>query len=249
MADIFAIISPFSVFAAPRLCAALAGVMCDKGKRVLLLELCPTVPALAETLGVADKVVYTLSDIGHVGAQDVLLPVTPTLKKSKKGQPTGEVLLLPLFAGEELPQDAASRLCAAFAATQADIVLICAELGQASLARAVADSVLLLTSKESLCLRTAAAHRATIAADGFVLTDFLPTDSTARGGVTVTDAADALGLPTVGILPAESYALGRPYDRAAENLALRLLGNSVPLLQGVHMEGLKRKAYLKGALR
>ncbi len=245
MSGIWSFISPFSVFAAPRLSVALAGVLSARGERVLLIELCPTTPALADLLGVADRVVYTLSDVGRVPPADAFLSVEP--RKRRKGQKEGSILLLPLFAGETVSEDAQDALRACIAAADADTVLLSAESGQAALARAVADGVLLLTGGDAFCLRTAAAHRTAFSADGFILTDFIPTRDAVKSSMTLTEMADVLGLPPVGILPKDTY----PWlsAQAVENLAGRLSGMSVPLLSGIGIEGMRKKSYYRSALR
>lgn len=245
MFGVWSIISPFSVFAAPKLSVALAKMLSARGARVLLIELSPTVPALSDMLGVSDKVVYTLSDVGRVPAGDVFL--SPAIDKRKKAQGAGEILLLPLFAGEALAASAGEAIRAAVAAAKADAVLLSAEIGQAALARSVSDGVLLLTGGDAFCLGTAAAHRDALAADGFVLTDFVPTRDAVKSSMGLTQMADVLGLPLVGILPKDTY----PWlcDRAVENIARRLFGERVPLLSGIGIEGMRKKAYFRSALR
>lgn len=245
MSGVWSIISPFSVFAASRLSVALARTLSARGARVLLVELSPTVPALADMLGVSDKVVYTLSDVGRVPVGDVFL--SPLPDKRKKGHGAGEILLLPLFAGETLAASAYEAIRTAVAAAKADTVFLSAEIGQAALARSVSDGVLLLTGGDAFCLGTAAAHRGALAADGFILTDFVPTRDAVQSGMGLTQMADILGLPLVGILPKDTY----PWlcDRAVENIARRLLGECVPLLSGIGIEGMRKKAYFRSALR
>lgn len=219
-----------------RFTAALAECLASHGKRVLLLELSPSLPALDILLGVGEKVVYTISDIARIDPLDVMLPVRENLFLVPQGLDDTDV-------------DAAS-LSACICALKPDVVLISAERAKLPLVSEFSDGVLLLTDASPIGLRAASAWAQCADFDGFVLTDFLPTRAWITQSPSLTSISDALGLPLFGILPHidtnNTYtSAGKNFLLAVRNMAKRIMGENIPLLCGIPVEGMRRRTFLE----
>ncbi len=220
--------------------AALAHRIAREGKRVLLLELSPTLPTLDLALGVAERVVYTLADALRLSPEAVFL--------SPEGETDAEqILFVPSLSEEDMNADA---LRACIEASGADLVLICADPLRAALARTVSDGMLLLTRATECSVRAASRLAATVAFDGFVYTDLVPTREAVLSELPVTELCDALALPLFGILPRVDLKntlrpQGKDFRTALSSMAGRLLGEQIPLLCGIPIEGMRRRTFFE----
>lgn len=216
--------------------ASLARCLASEGVRVLLAELSPHAPALDILLGVCEKVVYTLSDIPRIDPGEVVLRVRENL------------MLIPLGV-EETPTDP-DAVRASVRATEPDVVLVTAERAMLPLASEVSDGVLLLTDASPVGLRAASAWAQRATFDGFVLTDFVPTREWVSENPSLTSISDDLGLPLFGILPRidennTCSPMGKDFLSAIENMAGRMIGETVPLLRGIRIEGMRRHKFFE----
>lgn len=235
-------------------CAALAKTLACMGKRVLTVELCLTSPALDLALGVAERVVYTLTDVAarRVSPERALLPLDLF---DKKGEPTdarGTVLFLPAEAGASWDEEAGVQaLSDVIGFAGADVAFLLAEGKTLSLARRVSDGALLLTDGSADGLRAACALCEGTAFNGFVLSHFIPTTEAVRGLPSLTALADTLSLPLVGILPESGVrdaALApkrKDFTAAVRNIACRIAGQSAPLLSGIPIDGMRKRTYFE----
>lgn len=218
-----------------RLVFALAKSLASDGKRVLVLEICPHRPALDVLFGVDEKVVYTLSDVGAVPPALVLL------------SPEKNIFFVPseLDLEEKEPSFDAIRTCVA--EVKPDIVLILFERAAYRTASTVSDGVLLLTDPSPASLRASAAFAQTFPVTGWVLSDFVPV----RQPLSARAISDMLAAPLTGILPRldadNTHSVARKdFLSAARNIAARLSGKIVPLLNGIPVKGSFRDTFLEG---
>lgn len=233
MSDVWSFVSHDDPALGAAFVASLARALSARKKRVLLIDLCPLYPALDIALDVSDRVVYTLSDA------EKMSPEALFLSPAHKGK--GEILLAPLFPGEE-PSGAQVEAC--LRAAKADLVLIHAQPSYASVARAASDAVLLMTRADTASLRAAAYLAAHEVFDVFLLTDLALTKESLRTGISLTEMADTLSLPLFGILPRIS---DKAFDFAVTNIAGRLLGEQVVLLDNILTAKKQRKLYFERA--
>ena len=219
-----------------RFTASLAQTLASFGKRVLLFDLSPECPAIDFFLGVDDRVVYTLSDALRLPPCDVVLA------------PKDGLFFVPLGVGEAVD---AACVSACVEAILPDIVLFFASRSTLSTARALSDGLVLLTDSSPVSLRAAAALCEGEALDAFLLSDFRETCERRETVVSLTEIADALGLPVFGVLP-QIGAYNTPsvkeknFTTAVKNMARRLMGESVPLLHGISMKRAYKKRFFTG---
>lgn len=206
--------------------ASLAEALSAEGKRVLLFDLSPALPALDIALGVEDRVIYTLSDTRSVLPERIFL--SPAREGKSNGEENENILLVPLFPGEE-PCFEAVRRC--IESVKVDVVLMRVSLSCLAQARTVSDGVILLTGASAVSLRAAAHLVQDGAFDGFVLTGVVSGSMDIQQLIT---ASDTLSLPLCGILPRvdtknTSSPMGKDFRRAVCRLAARLCGDGAPL--------------------
>ncbi len=242
MPEFFTVVSPASDPLGAVFCAALARSLSRHGARVLLLDLSPSLPCLDVVLGCAERTVYTVSDAARVSPESLFLSVS-----TGKGREKGSFLFVPTFYGERI-EDAHLRALAS--ASGADFVIGLADGATAPTAAAVSDGLLLFSRVGEVYLRAAVSFAETLAMDGFVLADLPLAAEALRGTPTLTELSDALGLSLFGILPrtAEENTLaprGKDFLVAADNMAGRLMGEDIPLLRGLSIEGMTRRAYFE----
>ena len=233
MSDVWSFVSHDDPALGAAFVASLARALSARKKRVLLIDLCPLYPALDIALDVSDRVVYTLSDAEKMSPEAVFL--------SPVCQGEGEILLAPLFPGEA-PSGAHVDACVR--AAKADFVLVHAQPSYASVARTASAAVLLMTRADTASLRAAAYLAAHEVFDVFLLTDLALTKESLRTGISLTEMADTLSLPLFGILPRIS---DKAFDFAVTNIAGRLLGEQVVLLDNILTAKKQRKLYFERA--
>lgn len=242
------------------LCVHLAHALAKSGKRTLLIDLSPSAPALDILCGVAEGVVYTVSDAvgGPASPERVLLEVI-LHGASKKTPPFLFAPIAPLDAPHEM--NLAAGIKALAKAAEAEIVLIDADLAYYDALYALADTRLLLTDTRESSLRASealSAHSFGIDRpfDRFVLMKESSLREIAQKHTPPIDLVDRLSLPILGITFADTAVEDlslcvhkryqkQNYPRAVGNLALRLLGEKVPLLDGIRLEGMSRRFYLE----
>lgn len=218
---------------AARFVSSLANTLAANGKRVLLFDLSPECPALDILLGVDGRVVYTLCDVGRVPPCDVLL------------SPCKNLFFVPLGVGEQVE---ASKITAVTEAVTPDAVLFVTTRSTFTVVRSLSDGALLLTDASPVALRAASALTSAHRFDGFVLTDFHPVREAVEGMPALTEMADLLGIPLFGILPQTDLynthtVREKNFLTAIENMTGRLMGEAVPLLRGISIEGMRRKRF------
>lgn len=246
MLGVWSIVCPVSDTVGARLTAAMARCLSARSKRVLVLELSFSCPSLDLALGVSEKVVYTISDVGRISPAEVFL--SPC--KSGRAPKTDEnILFVPCAVGEMLAD--VDQIRAVLHAAEADIALILADPASASVARSVSSGSLLLSGTDAAHLRSASYLSSFQAFDGLVLTDFVPTCEKIREIPALTDIADMTALPLFGILPRESgletvSPEGKDFHKAVENMVARLCGEQVALLHGIPLEGVRKKRFFAG---
>lgn len=216
-----------------RFVSSLASTLAASGKQVLLFDLSPECPALDILFGVDGRVVYTLSDVGRVSPRDVLL------------SPRENLFFVPLGVDEQVD---ASHIAAVIEAVKPDAVLFAVTRSTFTMARALSDGALLLTDASPVALRAASALASAYHFDGFVLTDFSPVREAVERMPALTEIADLLGIPLFGILPQTDLynthtVREKNFLTATENMAGRLMGEALPLLRGISIEGMRRKRF------
>ena len=205
------------------LTASLGISLAKMGKRVLLFDLSPEIPALDVLLGVDGQVVYTLSDAGKIPCADLAL------------MPRENLFLIPIGTDEEVN---ASDITACIQAFMADAVLFSASRSTLSVASACSDGVILVGDASPIAMRASCALAENNHFDGFVLADFLPERRALAGTLGLTEILDAVGLPLVGVLPRTAVydshlPEAKEFFTAVENIAGRILGETIPLLRGI----------------
>ncbi len=221
-----------------RFITSLANRLSLGGKRVLILEACPKRPSLDVALGVAEKVVYTLSDVGSVLPRQAIL----TVGKNIDFVPCA-VDALDVTASTE-------RLAACIQADAWDVVLILFERAAYEAVKTVSDGVLLLTDPSFVSLRACAAFADAFPVSGCLLFDFVPTRSGVGAMPPLREITDMLGVPLLGILPrlrADNTSRGerKKFLLAVRNVAARLSGKQIPLLQGISLKRMRKKDFFE----
>ncbi len=220
-----------------------------RDKRTILVDHGYPSPALDILCDKAEGVVYTVADValGRVPLTDALLPLTVGEGRKKR---ENTLFLLPALPGDEI---CAMASVLASVRDAADIVLLDMSSDDASTAEGI-DGLFYVAAADEISLRAARVFCAEKAFDAFFLMEH-PTDAQAIEPLApLSSLMDDMGFPLLGILPSMPYGLsgavtgkGRAasYFTAVKNIADRLLGSYVPLLQGVALEGMTREGYMQ----
>ena len=219
---------------------SLAFRVAEEGRRVLVLDLSPSFPALDLAFGVAERVVYTLGDVQRLSPETIFL-------SPEKGKCAENILFVPLRSEEDIVSGAP---LACIEAAQADVVLICADTAAASLTRTVSDHTVLLTRATEPSARTASRIAARGGYDAFLYTDFVPTKEAVLCETPLVSLADIVSLPLFGILPRVDLKntlrpQGKDFRTAITNIAGRVLGEDIPLLRGISVEGMRKRTFFE----
>lgn len=220
--------------------ASLALRIAEAGRRVLVLDLSPSFPALDLALGVAERVVYTLGDVPRLSPETIFL-------SPEKGKCAENILFVPIRSEEDVVSDAP---LACIEASLADVVLICTDVATAPLVRTVSDHTVLLTRATEVSVRTASRIAACGGYDAFLYTDFVPTKEAVLCEMPLVSLADAVALPLFGILPRVDLKntlcpRGKDFRAAITNIAGRVLGEDIPLLRGISVEGMRKRTFFE----
>ena len=246
MQRILTLCSPTGGIGKSTLALHLSQMLAKDGKKTLLVDASPLSPSLDILAGVGERVVYTLSDI----ANGLCSPSRAALALDGEGP----LSLLPLSAGETLTDgqlaDAVKR---AVKELSPDFTVIDVSPSLFEGARTVSDTVLLMTDPRPASLRSAEAFSsAHEGIDRFILTRASFSYEGCQGEISVIDAVDTVSLPLLGVLPytprirtAEGIPPRSPYEQALKNIKKRLLGEDVPLLSGVTLEGMSRRYFIE----
>ena len=222
-----------------RFIAELAKRVASSGKRVLVFELCPARPALDIAFGVAEKVVYTLSDVGAIPPSQAIL------------SPRENLFFVPSALDLSAWETAPSALTACIEEIDPDVVLILFERAACATAKALSDGILLLTDASEASLRAGAALTDALSVSGAILTDFVPVKENVLAHPAPVALADLLGVPLLGILPrfdaSETARINeKNFLRAVDNVAKRIAGEHITLLSGISIEGMRKRTFFEG---
>ena len=218
-----------------RFTASLGMALAGAGKRVLLFDLSPEIPALDAFLGVDGQVVYTLTDVTRIPPIDAAL------------SPHENLFFIPIGTEDEV---SVSDIALCMDAFSANVVLFSASRSTLPLASASSDGTLLLSDASPIAMRASCALSSHAGFDGFVLTDFVPDRKELEGALGLTEILDAVGLPLLGILPRVSpYSPRLPESKdflaAVENMAGRISGEQIPLLRGIAVKEALKEYFFK----
>ena len=246
MKSILALCSPTGGIGKSTFALHLSRMLAECGKSTLLIDASPLSPSLDILAGASERVVYTLSDV----ANDLCLPSRAALALDGEGP----LSLLPLAAGEALTDtqlaDAVKR---AVKELSPDFTVIDVSSSLFEGARSVSDTVLLMTDPRPASLRSAEAFSsAHEGIDRFIFTRASFSYEGSQGEISVIDAVDTVSLPLLGVLPytprirtVQGIPPRSPYAQALKNIVKRLLGEDVPLLSGVTLEGMSRRYFIE----
>jgi hypothetical protein len=250
MLGVFTVTAAVPSREAAHFCVAVARALAARSYRTVLVDLCTERPMLDLALGVGERVLYTVRDVlsGSVPLSAALLS---PLCKTKKGEQTDDrILLLPGEVGISFPKEATTAITTQLAALSADAVFLLTDAGTAPLVRDNTDAVLLLTDGSEESLRAEIPLCSGQTPMGVILSHFILTAEAAKSTVAPRALADVLGAPIVGILPhSDTRTVGekpsREFLAGVSNVADRLIGKQLPLLDGIAIEGMRRRKYLE----
>lgn len=235
-------------------CASLSLALAEKRRRVLTADLDTLSPSLDLLFGIGESTVYTFADYASGAADFATATMQPPIAPG--------VSVLPAALGADVsPEEALGAIEKIKAENKDAFLLLDMPSPLLPSLREAVDGVILLVRPDEISLRSA---------EYFVTTvDFLPqTDAffllnhvsfvkeTAKLEPPLLDIIDRVGLPLLGVLPDiwawhcqlptfdKSYKK-TAYARCVRNIAARLCGEQVPLLQGIHPEGFSRRYYIE----
>lgn len=255
MAKIITLVSAEGGVGKSTLCASLAFDLARRGKRVLLVDLTPAAPALDALLGVDESVVYTVKDVAEkaVSPNKVLI--------SFENSPKENILLAPLVpSAMEGGENVAQAVCSLTEAARADVTLVDASVSLYPSLFPVSDERILVTDTREISLRAAEAfvqaHASCAPPSAFLLTRAPRVRERILKDEPLLDIIDRLSLSLLGVLPYSELVRDgglltgkrhakEPFVRAVGNVAERLLGNAVPLLRGIKLEGMSRRFFIE----
>lgn len=259
MARIITLVSAEGGVGKSTFCASLAFDLAKKGKRVLLVDLTPSAPALDVLLGVDESVVYTVKDV----AEETLMPKKALISLAADSKEKGKenILLAPLVPSVmEEGEGVAKAVCSLTEAAKADVTLVDAASALYPSLFSVSDKRILVTDTREISLRAAEAfvqaHISCAPPSAFLLTRAPRVRERILKDEPLLDIIDRLSLSLLGVLPyselvrdgglltKKRYAK-EPFVRAVGNVAERLLGNAVPLLHGIKLEGISRRFFIE----
>lgn len=270
MPKIWSFFSPKGGVGKSTLCVHLAAALYARGVRVTLVDASPLSPALDVLCGVSEQVVYTLADVASdaASAERALLPVerlTSSAKRRKekktaeKDAQTASPCLLPIAPDEKEDGDAVSEALQKLVALNGcDILLVDASCGMYDAIAPLSEHRVILTEPNAISLRAAEAFAANHADENacFLSVGASLCAEKLRAEPAVIDMIDRVALPIRGIVPfapwlrsggmlLEKCHRKEPYVWAIGNIAARLLGENVPLLTNVKLDGISRRSYLE----
>lgn len=262
MPKIWAFFSPKGGVGKSTFCVHLAESLAARGKSTVLVDASPVAPALDILCGISESVVYTLSDVADntVSADRALLEAALPKEKPKKNAPKrGNVFVLPVAPFEKKDGGVLTAVLDSLSAeSKYDIIIVDASLALYEELARKADALYLCTDPSATSVRAAEAFSALQdkRPDGFLLMRASLLAETVLTEPSVIDVIDRVSLPILGIIPyasllaSDRLLMGKryskePYSVAVANIAARLLGDSVPLLHKIRLEGISRRAYLE----
>ena len=259
MAKVLTFVSAVGGIGKSTLCASVAYALAKREQRVLLVDLSFDAPALDILFGVSESVVYTVCDVmgGAANAEKALF----SLPENRKEPYLQNILLAPSSLikpeGAEGVESAVRNLADAACA---DYVLIDASPSVYPSLFAISDERILITDTRQSALRAAEAFVQTWAERAPLNSFLLCGASLVRESVLkeepLLDIIDRLSLSLLGVLPYsgllrdEGVLFEKRYEkeayvRAVKNVAARIAGENVPLLNGIALEGISRRFYIE----
>lgn len=259
MAKIITFVSAEEGVGKSTLCASLALALAQRGKRVLLIDLSPSNPALDILLGVGESVVYTVKDVADadLAPEKALI----SFEKDPKVKGKENLFLAPLVPSViESGEGVGEAVTLLSHAAEADVTVVDASASLYPSLFSVSDERILVTDTRQTALRAAEAlvqaHAESAPLDRFLLSRASLVRERIMKDEPLLDIIDRISLPLLGILPYSELLrecgllLGKrhakaPFARAVGNVAERLLGTSVPLLRGISLEGISRRFFIE----
>ncbi len=236
--------------------AALAVTLAERGLRVALVDADLLAPSADIYLGFQEEVLYTFSDV-----LDGVAPARVAFEL-KKG-----LFVFPSAVGGKLDGDLSCAVSAIDEALSPDVLLIEAPISLLPRLAPVVNTAVLVCSPEERALRASEAASAVIADGGFENGYFLLNKTAAfkedlSAEPPLLTMIDRIGLSLLGVCPREyqrealsplEKSGSSLFKKSVKNIAARLLGERVPLLDGLRFDGFSRRHYIeraeKGALR
>lgn len=246
MPSVVTLLSPVGGIGKSTLSLHLAQQLAGWGKRTLLIDVSGSAPVLDIMLGVDESMIYSLTDVAkglcslsHALLSPASLPLLSLLPAAVGDEPDDGMLALALKE---------ARGCSEF-----DYMIVDAAKEIYTTVRACSDQVILLTDPRPSSLRASEAYASFAEdVDSFILTYA----SFSREGVeredSIVDIADQLSLPLLGVLPyapmlrtLSGIPRSSPYAVALDNVTRRIMGERIPLLKKVPLEGMSRRYYIE----
>ena len=233
--------------------AGLALSLSDQGLRVALVDANAFSPSADLFFDFQEKVLYTFSDIvSGVSPERVAFEV-------KEG-----LFVFPSSAGMPLEGDLAGAIRAIQRELSPDVLLIETPLSLLPCFSSVISTAVLVSSPEERALRASEAAAESLALLPSV-GKYLLLNKTASFKEDLLEEApllsivDRIALPLLGVCPREyersalsltgKKQKSSNFKKAMKNVAVRLLGGRVPLLQGLTLDGFNRRHYIERAER
>ncbi|MBP3437690.1 MAG: P-loop NTPase [Clostridia bacterium] len=254
MEGLIAITSALGGVGKSTIASHLAISLWEKGKRVLLIDAEASAPSIDILFGLQEETVYTLSDVlAGTEPQKAVLTVKDGL------------FILPSAVGadiEEIPFLALSRLKKDLAT---DFILLLSPRALAPSLSSLASVLLLVTTPEEKALRATEALTLLLSEEPskkqyFILNKTAPYKDALSDEPPLLDMIDQIGLPLLAVFPTEyekrvlspipvvpHKRKSSNISRAALSLAERILGQSVPLLSRIRLDGFSRRYYIERA--
>ncbi len=220
------------------LAAAFAKAMVARGERVLLIDFDISLRTLDLMLNAGDKVLYDWGDIVRGDCE----PLEAVVQGENGPDLLAAPLTVPPGCTEEKITEFVDRLAESY-----DTIILDSPAGVGHgfrAARATADSAILVSTPDRICVRSAAVAADKLLERGIpsrLLINRFNKRTVGRGrALTVDDVIDNTGLQLIGIVPedpilVESAQNGEPLDptskgaRAIERVLDRIGGEDVPL--------------------
>lgn len=229
---------------------ALAEALSARGLRVALIDAFVDAPFADLAFGFEEEVLYTFSDV-----------VEGTAPQRAAFEVKKDLFVFPSSVGSNLDGDLAAAVLAVQKALSPDVLLIASPISLLHRFFSVLDTAILVSSTEERARRASEAASA-ILADGPVKSSYLLLNKSAAYKDELAEEpplltmVDSIGLSLLGVCPREyqrdallpfGKVAHSNFKKAVANVAARLLGERVPLLNGVRLDGFSRRHYIERA--
>ena len=231
--------------------AALASALSERGQRVLLIDGDTAAPSADIAFDFQESALYTFSDVLEGMAPE---KAVYTVKEG--------LYVLPSAVDSEITGDIPSALKRLQQAFSLDFILVIAPFSLLPSFEEVADRVIIVSTPEERALR--ASEAAALRLSSYPCENqYLLLNKTAaykealREEPPLLETVDRVGLSLLGVCPREYWKAalsplrkegqGSLFGKAIRNVADRLTGRRVPLLQGIRLDGFSRRHYIERA--